>query len=54
MKKPNSKKLTVPTTTVRPLQSDQLAQVQGGSISVQSVTIRISGPSVISYNPSGG
>jgi hypothetical protein len=55
MKKPTTKKLSVSTTTVRALQSDQLAQVQGGSVSVQSVSvIRISGTSVISYNPSGG
>jgi len=54
MKKPNKQKLPFTTTTVRPLQNDQLAQVQGGSVSVQSVVIKISGPSVISYNPSGG
>jgi hypothetical protein len=55
MKKPTNKKLPFTTTTVRPLQNDQLAHVQGGSVSVQQPPIiKISGPSVISYNPSGG
>jgi len=62
MKKPTSKKpLSVSTTTVRPLQGDQLAQVAGGSVSVQSGTSIIN-PSggitslrtSISFNPSGG
>jgi len=68
MKKPTSKKqLAFSTTTVRPLQAGELAQVAGGSVSVQSGTSVInpsggitslntsmSGTSVISRNPSGG
>jgi hypothetical protein len=62
MKKP-TKKLSLTTETIRNLQSDELTQVVGGSmsgtsvISVSSGTSVISvssGTSVISRNPSGG
>lgn len=45
MKKPTTNKLAVATQTIRPLQSTELAQVNGGSVSVSSGT---------SINPSGG
>lgn len=64
MKKPTNK-LSLNRETIRPLQADQLGQINGGSlsgsgtsvISVSSGTSVISissGTSVISRNPSGG
>ena len=61
MKKPTTKKLSFNTHTIRQLQGEELAQVNGGSVSVQSGTSVIN-PSggitslrtSISFNPSGG
>jgi hypothetical protein len=60
MKKPTStKQLAFSTTTVRPLQGDDLAKVNGGSISVYNpsggiTSLNTSLITSIKYNPSGG
>lgn len=57
MKKPTSKKqLAFSTTTVRPLQGEELAQVAGGSLSLGGTIILnpSGGITSIRYNPSGG
>jgi hypothetical protein len=52
MKKP--KKLSLDKQTIRSLQMDELAQVNGGSLSLQtSIKYNPSG-GITSYNPSGG
>jgi hypothetical protein len=63
MKKPTNK-LSLNRETIRPLQADQLGQINGGSLSGGTSVISISsgtsvisissGTSVISRNPSGG
>ncbi len=70
MKKPTSKKLSLNRETIRTLQSDELAHVNGGSlgasgtsvisgsnvmtIGTSGTSVISSGTSVISFNPSGG
>jgi hypothetical protein len=61
MKKP-TKKLSLTTETIRPLQSSELGLINGGSIHVSTISVSTgssvisigSGTSVISRNPSGG
>jgi len=50
--KKTTKRLAVSTQTIRSLQTDELSQVQGGSLTVGTTVIRSTGTSIIAPSTS--